>query len=111
MQDICRSERARLLPVTGAAGAEDDGDNQPYAAIRSPRPARAAACHFSKEIKQCLSPSLQIDGLSKTFHVAKSASGNTRLKALDGISLTVGRGRPWASWVSPAAESPRWPGP
>ena len=37
-------------------------------------------------------PLLQIDGLCKTFHVAKSASGNTRLKALDGISLTVGRG-------------------
>ena len=40
-------------------------------------------------------PLLQIDGLCKTFHVAKSASGNTRLKALDGISLTVGpRGNP-----------------
>ena len=37
-------------------------------------------------------PLLKIDGLTKTFHVAKSASGNTRLKALDGISLTVGRG-------------------
>ncbi|MBD1543141.1 ATP-binding cassette domain-containing protein [Arthrobacter sp. IA7] len=37
-------------------------------------------------------PLLAIDGLTKTFHVAKSASGNTRLKALDGIRLTVGRG-------------------
>jgi oligopeptide transport system ATP-binding protein len=37
-------------------------------------------------------PLLAIEGLAKTFHVAKSASGNTRLKALDGISLTVGRG-------------------
>jgi oligopeptide transport system ATP-binding protein len=37
-------------------------------------------------------PLLAIEGLTKTFHVAKSASGNTRLRALDGISLTVGRG-------------------
>ena len=56
-------------------------------------------------------PLLKMDGLTKTFHVAKSASGNTRLKALDGISLTVGRGRPLGWWANPAAASRRWRGP
>ena len=28
-------------------------------------------------------PLLAIEGLTKTFHVAKSASGNTQLRALD----------------------------
>jgi oligopeptide transport system ATP-binding protein len=56
-------------------------------------------------------PLLAIDGLTKTFHVAKSASGNTRLKALDGISLTVGRGETSAWSASPAAASPPWRGP
>lgn len=35
---------------------------------------------------------LEVRGLTKTFHVPKSASGNTRLRALDGIDLTMKRG-------------------
>jgi oligopeptide transport system ATP-binding protein len=35
---------------------------------------------------------LEVRDVTKTFHVARSASGNDRLRALDGISLTVGRG-------------------
>jgi oligopeptide transport system ATP-binding protein len=35
---------------------------------------------------------LEVRGVTKDFHVARSASGNNRLRALDGINLTVGRG-------------------
>ena len=35
---------------------------------------------------------LQVENVTKTFHVARSASGNDRLKALDGVSLSIGRG-------------------
>ncbi len=37
-------------------------------------------------------PLLEVNDVTKTFHVAKSPSGNSRLRALDGISLTLGRG-------------------
>ena len=37
-------------------------------------------------------PLIEVDGVTKTFHVAKSASGNSRLRALDGINLSVRRG-------------------
>ena len=37
-------------------------------------------------------PLLEVRGLTKTFQVPRSASGNTRLRALDGIDLHVGRG-------------------
>ncbi|MHA7218927.1 ABC transporter ATP-binding protein [Arthrobacter sp. MDT1-48-3] len=37
-------------------------------------------------------PLLDVRDVTKTFHVAKSPSGNNRLRALDGISLTLGRG-------------------
>ncbi|MFD1213968.1 ABC transporter ATP-binding protein [Arthrobacter sp. GCM10027362] len=35
---------------------------------------------------------LEVRDVTKTFQVARSASGNNRLRALDGISLSVGRG-------------------
>ncbi|MEX5261030.1 ABC transporter ATP-binding protein [Kocuria sp. CPCC 205263] len=35
---------------------------------------------------------LEVRDVTKTFHVARSASGHNRLRALDGIDLTVGRG-------------------
>jgi oligopeptide transport system ATP-binding protein len=35
---------------------------------------------------------LEVRDVTKTFHVARSASGNNRLRALDGINLSVGRG-------------------
>ena len=38
------------------------------------------------------SPLLEVRDVTKTFHVAKSPSGNNRLRALDGINLTLGRG-------------------
>jgi peptide/nickel transport system ATP-binding protein/oligopeptide transport system ATP-binding protein len=44
VQDICRAERPRLLPVTGP----DVVDAGPDAV--TPVPPRAAACHFSKEL-------------------------------------------------------------
>ena len=65
VQDICRSERPRLLPVHGnagdlldapAAGPDTYKDTDPDAdaladpGTLSPRPGRVAACHFSKEI-------------------------------------------------------------
>ena len=37
-------------------------------------------------------PLIEVDGVTKTFHVARSASGNSRLRALDGINLSVRRG-------------------
>lgn len=37
-------------------------------------------------------PLLQAHGLTKTFRVPRSASGSTRLHALDGVDLTVRRG-------------------
>ena len=56
-------------------------------------------------------PLLEISGLTKAFHVTKSPSDTTRLRALDGISLTVRRGETLGSWASPAAASPPWRGP
>ena len=38
------------------------------------------------------SPLLEVDRLTKTFQVPKGPSGNTRLRALDGISLSLQRG-------------------
>ncbi|HEY0701018.1 MAG TPA: dipeptide/oligopeptide/nickel ABC transporter ATP-binding protein, partial [Micromonospora sp.] len=35
---------------------------------------------------------LDVQGISKTFHVAKGPNGNDRLRALDGIDLTLGKG-------------------
>ncbi|XKH56831.1 ATP-binding cassette domain-containing protein [Citricoccus nitrophenolicus] len=35
---------------------------------------------------------LEVENITKTFQVQRSASGNDRLKALDGVSLSVGRG-------------------
>ncbi|MFI7127154.1 ABC transporter ATP-binding protein [Nonomuraea sp. NPDC050153] len=37
-------------------------------------------------------PLLEVSGLSKSFRVAKGGSGHGRLRALDGIDLTLGRG-------------------
>ncbi len=37
-------------------------------------------------------PLLRASGLTKSFRVPKSASGNTRLRALDGVDLTLERG-------------------
>ena len=37
-------------------------------------------------------PLLEVTGLSKTFHVAKGPSGSGRLRALDSVDLTLGRG-------------------
>ena len=59
VQDICRSERPQLLPVTerpvtdrpvveSPVNGQDDADN--YAGALPSRPGRVAACHFSKEI-------------------------------------------------------------
>lgn len=64
VQDVCRSERPRLLPVHGdtagpldgpAVGPNADNDTDTDAAAddagtQRPRPGRVAACHFSKEI-------------------------------------------------------------
>ncbi|MBM6622694.1 ATP-binding cassette domain-containing protein [Micrococcaceae bacterium RIT802] len=35
---------------------------------------------------------LRVTEVTKTFQVGRSASGNNRLRALDGVSLTIGRG-------------------
>ena len=35
---------------------------------------------------------LEVENVTKTFQVQRSASGNDRLKALDGVSLSIGRG-------------------
>jgi oligopeptide transport system ATP-binding protein len=35
---------------------------------------------------------LEVEGVTKTFHVPKGPSGNSQLRALDGISLSVERG-------------------
>ncbi len=37
-------------------------------------------------------PLLEVNDVTKTFHVPKGPSGNNRLRALDGVSLTLGRG-------------------
>ncbi len=37
-------------------------------------------------------PLLEVSGLTKTFHISKGPSGSGRLRALDSVGLTLGRG-------------------
>lgn len=37
-------------------------------------------------------PIIEVAGLAKTFRVPKNADGKDRLRALDGVDLTLGRG-------------------
>ncbi|MFJ5697138.1 ABC transporter ATP-binding protein [Arthrobacter sp. NPDC093139] len=55
VQDICRAERPRLLPVMDSRQDKQHGaDNGPpaetYPGTQPLRPGRSAACHFSKEL-------------------------------------------------------------
>lgn len=54
-------------------------------------------------------PLLQVRDVRKSFRVPHA--GKNTLCALDGITLDLKRGKPWAWSANPAAGSPRWRAP
>ncbi|WP_308016169.1 oligopeptide/dipeptide ABC transporter ATP-binding protein [Nonomuraea aurantiaca] len=53
-------------------------------------------------------PLLDAGGVSKTFHVARGASGGNRLRALDGVDLRLARGETLGS-TKQVFDQPRHP--
>lgn len=72
----------------------------------------AAATAIPTQATSSPEPLLKVDNLVKHFPIRKGLLQRqvAAVKAVDGISFDVRPGRPWVSWVSPAAASRRWGG-
>lgn len=77
-------------------------------ALSAPVPQGAA---FTKAVAEG-EPILQIRELVKHFPLTQGVLVKKQIgavKAVDGVSFDLRKGRPWASSASPAAASRRWP--
>lgn len=79
-QDVCRTARPGLVQAGSAP--------RPATSRRSPPMTETDDAATTTEA----APIIEVAGLAKTFRVPKNADGKDRLRALDGVDLTLGRG-------------------
>ena len=59
-----------------------------------------------------MEPILEIRNLNSFYHQGGGAFSKKRtVQVLKNVNVTLGQGRFWAWWGSPAAASPPWPSP